>query len=652
MRHRRPTPVRDTAPERLPRRHSTDSGGDRRGRDDARSFRSRRSSHGSVDSAFIERFSASDGVSDPSMRGLQSSASDAEKNENSNPIRGWMRGGAGRALRSVTKRKASKLLNELIKASTRTGRNTAGRRERSRASWGLIDIIKREPDGEDIVARRFVKKASRQEWGIRALLRLSDDELDELGYDALSPGSKEIASTKLLGTVVQHTSEAQLFRSTISDWLRDDERGVAAILYLATTEPGSFCANIDDQILLNFCKRVVASEERLSPKWYCGAKLFCILLMHKPLWWRNEQPTVELLSSVGKVIFHETIVEIRRNFPEDSPSLLPLIAVCCATIRINRWWSALPQEDTMSVLARRLISFLHSESEDIQIFNTSQAYALSTLLSLLESATIANIIPEFALYRLGVILMKVALKKRFLDIGGSDLFAKNILKPLDSSLDQRCIEGLSRVPESVFTEALKSALNDGIPRLNNLNLANSYEPLDLAERLLWLSNMKLDTSDRDYTVSVLSRGGVVLMERMPRSSTTKPSAGSSVQIHRVLVNGNACRFLAKVVSHSGNLDAQDRGLWRAKGLAMTCLGNIIELMNTRQLRDHITPDIIDAVATIREHDDVPELPKGQAILLLKRYTWAANSRGIRPFYSEDTSNLADEFKRIGLHDGR
>lgn len=85
---------------------------------------------------------------------------------------------------------------------------------------------------------------------------------------------------------------------------------------------------------------------------------------------------------------------------------------------------------------------------------------------------------------------------------------------------------------------------------------------------------------------------------------------------------------------------------------MTCLGNIIEGMDTEQLRDHITQEMIDAVVTIREDGDVPELPKGQAILLLKRYTWAANSRGIRPFYSEDTSNLAEEFKRIGLNDGR
>ncbi|KAG9048543.1 hypothetical protein FS837_012612 [Tulasnella sp. UAMH 9824] len=598
------------------------------------------------------------------MRGLHSSASDFEQNENSNPAPGWIRGVAGRVFRSAAKRKARKLLNELTKASCgrRTGLEAARRQERSRAASGLLDIIKSEPDGEDIVARRFIKKASRQKRGIRALLMLNNDELNELGYDALSPDSKDVASTKLLGTVMKRTNEAQLFRSSISDWLRDDRRGAAAILYLATTEPGSFCANVDDHILLNFCERVVAPEERISPRWYCGAKLFCIFLMHsRPHSWRYE--TFQLLSSVDSILVHETIaelsVEFGRNIVEPSPSLLPLITVCCDTIRNQRWWTALPNQDTMGVLVGQLINFLHSESEGIQSFTTSQSYALWTRLSLLERPPIVNAILDNSLSKLGTILMNAVIKKRFSDIGGTDLFAKNILKPLGSSLDRQCIRGLCRIPGFVLTDALTSALNNGILLLNNLNTANAYEPLGLVERLLWLSNIRPDTDDwerflRDASgaVSPHSRGGGVWVEGQAWPSSTKSSADTLAQIHRALVKGDACAFLAKVVSYSGNLDPQDRGLWRAKGLAMTCLGNIIERMDTEQLRDHITQEMIDAVVMIREDEDVPELPKGQAILLLKRYTWAANSRGIRPFYSEDTSNLAEEFKKFGLNDGR
>lgn len=60
----------------------------------------------------------------------------------------------------------------------------------------------------------------------------------------------------------------------------------------------------------------------------------------------------------------------------------------------------------------------------MQVFTTSQAYSLWTLLSLLESPPIVNAIPDNSLFKLGTILMAAVLKKRLLDIQSTDLFAK------------------------------------------------------------------------------------------------------------------------------------------------------------------------------------------------------------------------------------
>lgn len=93
-------------------------------------------------------------------------------------------------------------------------------------------------------------------------------------------------------------------------------------------------------------------------------------------------------------------------------------------------------------------------------------------------------------------------------------------------------------------------------------------------------------------------------------------------IYRAMVNGGACGFLVRALSYTGGLAPQDRGLWRAKGLAVTCFGNIVERMNPRQLGKHITQEMIDAVEAFKEREDAPLVQKGQAIYTLQRYTKA------------------------------
>lgn len=122
------------------------------------------------------------------------------------------------------------------------------------------------------------------------------------------------------------------------------------------------------------------------------------------------------------------------------------------------------------------------------------------------------------------------------------------------------------------------------------------------------------------------------------------------QIHWTLVEADTCTFLTYVLSYNMDQDPPDRGLWRAKGLAMTCLGNIIERMDAAQLDQHVTEEMVRTVVSIKNHEDVPTVQKGQAIFTLQRYTLAADRWSIRPFYREDPSNMEEEFRNADEDD--
>lgn len=341
---------------------------------------------------------------------------------------------ASRVLRSGIKRRARKLLNELIKASAGRDGQAAARERRSQAAMGLVDIIQNEPDGEKIVVGRFLKKVSRQERGIQALLRLSDDELDQFGYDAVSPVSERITFSKVLPVVSKYMNETQLLRTTISTAFGESGKGVAAILHLALMDTQSFCFYVKQLSLHRFFGRIVVSDGTPSPRWYCGAKLFCVLLI-----WdfsysysrRDGQLIFDSLSSVCKMAVRTATAALQAYATIQSEQnsvqarrYLPLIALCCNAIRNNRWWNALPQQSTMDAFMQLLIPFLHLEGGDLQSYNTSQACALSTLLSLFDRAPFTNDIPEISLTSLGTVLLETALKRRIVDTRSTDPMTK------------------------------------------------------------------------------------------------------------------------------------------------------------------------------------------------------------------------------------
>ncbi|KIO17259.1 hypothetical protein M407DRAFT_225909 [Tulasnella calospora MUT 4182] len=589
---------------------------------DAWSSRSRVSSHGSVDSVLVEHFVSSDSNSGPSEHGMapsiDCSKSSIEGGSSNRKQSLWSRGIniGSRVSRIIAKRRAKKLLVTLIATNDYGADHSATRQRRSEAATGLMKIAKEELSGENIVARRFLKTPSRWGKGAQALLKLSDDELDAMGYRAVHPVLEPTASMKLLDIVRRREGNVSFFGITISNTLEIAMDGAAAILYLALTEMESFFRHIDEKVIFSFCKRVIDAEATLCPKWYCGVKLLYALFLnarcHK---WKDSYFLPPLLSNMFGGLILQAQRAVNPDVPMTSgafenPQLLPLVARCCEEIETDSGLDALPPPETLKPFIELLISIILPEGTGQPSPSLDRGFALRTLIPLLKSRAVVGFIPTSKLPGLGVGFMEMALRPHTVGTQVEDGLDKDIFRPRRRRLDEWAIISLSRLPEPIFSNALSLALNKGIARLDYL-AATPYEPLGLVERLLWISNIK-----------------VILAERA----------------HQALVDAGACGFLAHVISWQSDAAPQDRGIWRAKGLALTCLGNLVERMDARQCRTYITKEIIEAVVAIKEHGEVPLVQKGQAIFTLQRYTLTAERWSIQTYYREDTASIAEEYR--------
>ncbi|KAG8975948.1 hypothetical protein FRC05_004879 [Tulasnella sp. 425] len=493
--------------------------------------------------------------------------------------------------RKIAKRKAKKLLALLV---------TPERGEDEPAASGLIRIVKQGRSRKHIVAQRFLKTASRRDNGTRALLKLSDDELDELGYKAIHPISEPTASMILLDVVLGNSNETLFFKRTISPALKDGREGTAAILYLGLTEMHGFFLNISERVIFDFCQRILHAEVILCPKWYCGVKLLCALFLnlHRSEW-KYSRLLPPLLSEIFKGLIQQgrgeqildASAETRPEKPSyDNPQLLSLIASCCEEITEVSDLAALPPSDTLGPFIELSIDIILPEVAGSRSLSTERGLAMWALIPLLKFPSVVGLIPANKLPGLGFFLLDMTLHPKAVKIQEVDNSVK---------LDKWAIVSLSRLPDPTFSNALSSALNEGTIQLDSPEVT-PYKALGLVERLLWISNIRMIEKE---------------------------------QAHRVLVDGGACEFLARALQ--GDPTTQDRGLWRAKGLAMTCLGNIVEMMNEEQCREHVTKEMVESIVAIKEHGDVPLVQKGQAIFTLQRYTLVAERWAIQPYYHEN-----------------
>ncbi|KAG8922973.1 hypothetical protein FRC01_013381 [Tulasnella sp. 417] len=543
------------------------------------------------------------------------------------------------------KRKARRFLDKLLAANKGKGDPIEVAKQRTSAAAALLDIVHVEQRGREIVARRFAKSSSRRTEGTRALLKLSDDELDQFGPKAIIGYCihRPTLSEQLLSLISNHPNNFSFFQETISTLMNDGTEGPAAMLYLATTNTWAFFKQIPSHVIFSFCRRITSEEKVLSPNWYCAVQLLCLLLRHvaqtprkspaaelKMLLRRRQsnqppspppRPTdASVLCPILKSLIH-IVTEERRETVRLMPEyefvlrglpVLPILAGCCERIERSPELEALTSSTPLKSFLELLINFVFPQYPGPRRLCTEGGLGVYTLISLLKIPSIANLFRDMELSRLASFLVDMVLSPWTLDFQSASEFEKDILRSLTAN-EELYLTCLGSLPGSTFSIALSGALKEGRARLDS-STANPYEPLGLVERLLSLSNAK------------------VMKE----------------QICHALSNGGACEFLARALHHTGVLSSDDRGLWRAKGLAMTCLGNIIERMNEEQFSSCIKEEMIALVVTIKEDGKVPLVQKGQAIFLLQRYTLAADRFGVRPFHREDTSNTAEEFQNVDL----
>lgn len=328
------------------------------------------------------------------------------------------------------KRRARKLLVELITADDTKHGSLGARQRRWEAATGLVEIIRNKPNGEEAVARRFVKRASRLDEGARALLRLSDDELEKHGYKAISPVSEVIVSAKLLDTLTKYTKNTLFFKTTISAVLGDGKDGVAAVVHLATTERRRFFKNIDDWVIFNYCKRVIETEQSICPKWYCAVKLLCLLLTYPDrAEWKYQTLLPPLLSPVCKVLIQGLVANLQAGASaksqNDSTSLiLPPVAFCCERIEIGPDWDALPPPSTLRHFIELLIGLSQPLDTSKWILTAKRGLALDTLVSLLRSPPILDLLHETEIASLSTFLADIVFHPWKHDTQDADAFEK------------------------------------------------------------------------------------------------------------------------------------------------------------------------------------------------------------------------------------
>ncbi|KAG9049981.1 hypothetical protein FS837_008331 [Tulasnella sp. UAMH 9824] len=578
------------------------------------------SSRGSVDSVLIEDFSDSISGSVHSVNGQPAPRSDSESSLFGKEEQGakWTSRLTNAALRPLAKRRAKRLVANLINVNDKDG--PAARHQRREAASSLLDLAEQEHEGVDIVTRRFTKKASRLREGIFALFKLSDEELDYQENEPPPATIQPTISIRLLELIRENTKESLLIK-TVTAIIRGGAEGAAAVLHFATNME-DFFSRIDHTLILDFGVRAVKTAKSLTGKWFSGLTLLVVSIE------RTSTDSLSHLAStlhialnhaIGGVAQQATLAPAATTEKEPHSRHLPLLSLvarCCAQSEpvLNLLQFALPPSLILTSFVHFTLGIIRKADVAQYRFTMDEGFALTALAFLLQIPTVILYVPVAELPAVRALFVDVALRPRALEIREGDTpDEKDIRRWLRTKLDLGVINALSRLPEMRFEEALASALKVALTKFNPPGI-NPYEPLEVVERLLWLSNIKQNTEE----------------------------------VHHALLEAGSCNFLAHVLTYTGGLKPQDRGIWRAKGLAMTCLGNILERMDWVQLHGHVTAGMVRIILKIKVGGDTPMVQKGQAIFLLQRYTLVADRYGIEPYYREDPSNTSTNVGDTGI----
>lgn len=281
-----------------------------------------------------------------------------------------------------------------------------------------MKIVEADRDGREIVARRFVKSASRTAEGTRALLKLSDDELDKFGYQAISATSTTSASRKLLVVVLKHSNESSFFKKTILPLMEDGTQGAAAILYLAIAHARNFFPCIGGNLIFDFCKRVVSTQEILSPQWYCAGELLCIVLTSSDRDKCKDRTLGQfLLSTILKSLIQigteerQAVVThtSKYRFVFRGVPVLPLLATCCKAIEGNAELGELARSTPLKSFLELLIHFVFPRDPGSRSLDTEEGLGVYTLISFVKIPSVANLFLDVELSRFARLLVDMVL---------------------------------------------------------------------------------------------------------------------------------------------------------------------------------------------------------------------------------------------------
>ncbi|KAG8904683.1 hypothetical protein FRC01_008638 [Tulasnella sp. 417] len=243
-------------------------------------------------------------------------------------------------------------------------------------------------------------------------------------------------------------------------------------------------------------------------------------------------------------------------------------------------------------------TLLRTESYRCPFQVTCRGLALKLLAILQEFPVAMESIQPHDQAKLGKLCLDIVLQRaEWIDQLRDESTSMNLpqLRSEEDAFDVLC-----SLPEATFNQALREAFEDCITQ-NEL----SDQAFRLLEPLLWLS-------------------------------TINPQIRV---VHRVLHRSGTCEFLSKIVFHPvppGSY-TENRDIWRAKGDAITCIGNIMERMDRFDFSHQITKELIASVKAIKDDEATPLAQKNQALYMLQRYTASADHCCVAAYHREPAS---------------
>ncbi|KIO23660.1 hypothetical protein M407DRAFT_214165 [Tulasnella calospora MUT 4182] len=529
----------------------------------------------------------------------------------------WASNIRSRVQHALAKHRAKVLFTNLLSRANPKS-EASSKKQRQKAADSLLEMAKSGPDGKDIVARRLVKTAWREEQSIRALLKLNDEELEPFQSWLWEDPPYPLASTAtdLIELVVLRSTESNFFRKTLPKVLQDERRGVGAILRLVDKHPELF-AQIDHGFVLKFGARLVEQEVPLTARWSRGVRLLIMLLDRLPQTPLEARYNIHL--SLLRALLQgctDGLVWVVGNLFSpgnvESTDVAKLLRYIFRVLQeVEEDMEALdmiiPSRPSLNRLVTGLMTAFVPEDciQSGDALNLTALVALKSLAILLQSHTVRNNVDITVVSRRAGLLVDIVLQpmRRQSPIA-HEPFESNLAR-VDLRAETSAFDILCCLPEPAFADALGFALSQCDPQKIPLT-SPPYRNYRVIESLLWLSN----TRRHFWKISL------------------------------ALIQGGACEYLAQILSYDDPKSRSHRTFWRSKGLAMTCLGNIMERMDREELGCHVGKRVIASAVGIRDDCDAPTVQKGQAIFMLQRYSIVANQCGMVPLYEKDApSNL-------------